>query len=203
MRCDGLITVLVGNGELMDRAEAVLKGFFGSAYAYAKSVVDYGVGSVALATINGVSVGAAIYYQVPVGSVRACIIYYIAVAEECRGLGIGSVLMHSIEEACRTPDIYIVTTWLGNERANGLYRSMGYIGYSWDELRMRLGRRVVNKLLKATCGYDDDIVYVKVARSGEDALSVLRRVVNGQDNIDDLWRRTCVQVWLRLRGEYS
>ncbi|WP_054841931.1 GNAT family N-acetyltransferase [Vulcanisaeta distributa] len=154
MSCYGPITVLIGSRELMSHAEPILRNFFGSAYRYAKAVVDYGgVGSVALAVINGSSVGAAVYYSINVGAVKLCVIYYIAVIEECRGgLGIGKVLVSTIEEVCTDSDVYIATTWFGNEPADRLYRSLGgYVGYAWDELRRLIGRRAVDRLLKATC----------------------------------------------------
>lgn len=201
MNCNGSITVLVGNDELMEEAGEILREFFGSAYRYAKAVVDYGIGSVALAVINELSVGAAIYYPITVGSIKLCVIYYIAVTEECRGLGIGKVLMSTVEEACADSDMYIATTWFGNEPADNLYKSLGYVGYSWDELRRVIGKRAVDKLLKATCGYDDDIAYVKPIISNENALELLKHVIDeGGDDIDRLWRETCLYVWLRLKG---
>ncbi|WP_054854190.1 GNAT family N-acetyltransferase [Vulcanisaeta distributa] len=202
MNCNDPITVLIGGRELMNSAELILREFFGSAYRYARAVVDYGVGSVALAVINGSSVGATVYYSINVGSVRLCVIYYIAVVEGCRNQGIGKVLMSTIEEVCAVDsDVYIVTTWLGNELANRLYRSLGYVGYTWDELRRLIGRRAVDRLLKATCGYDDDIAYVKPVVSDSDVLGILKRVVEGNGNeVNRLWRETCLGVWLRIRA---
>ncbi|BDR93405.1 GNAT family N-acetyltransferase [Vulcanisaeta souniana] len=200
MDCDGSITVLIGSKELMGSAEQILRDFFGSAYRYARAVVDYGVGSVALAIVNGSSVGAAVYYGINVGSVRLCIIYYIAVAEKCRGLGIGKILMSTIEEICADSDVYIATTWLGNEPADKLYKSLGYVGYTWGELRRLIGRRAVDRLLRATCGYDDDVAYVKPVVNDSDVLSTLKRIAEGDGDINRLWRETCIGVWLRLRG---
>ncbi len=185
----------------MGHAEPILRDFFGSAYRYARAVVDYGVGSVALAVINSSSVGAAVYYGINVGSVKLCVIYYIAVIEECRGLGIGKILMSSIEEVCADSDAYVATTWFGNEPADRLYKSLGYVGYTWDELRRLIGKRAVDRLLKATCGYDDDIAYVKPVMVSNDVLSILRRIVEGEGNdVDRLWRETCLGVWLRIRA---
>lgn len=200
MNCDGSITVLIGGKELMDSAESILRGFFGSSYRYARAVVDHGVGSVALATINGSNIGAAVYYGVSVGSIKLCIIYYIAVVKGCRGLGIGKVLMSTIEETCADSDVYIATTWFGNEPANRLYKSLGYIGYTWGELRRLIGRRAVDRLLRATCGYDDDVAYVKPVVSDSDVLSTLKRVTEGSDDVNRLWRETCLGVWLRFRN---
>lgn len=196
--------MLVGNGELMSKAGEILREFFGPAYRYAKAVVDYGVGSVALAMIDNSSVGVAVYYPITVGSIKLCVIYYIAVTEGCRGLGIGKVLMSTIEETCAVDaDAYIATTWLGNEPADRLYRSLGYTGYTWGELRRVLGRRAVDRLLKATCGYDDDVAYVKPIISDEDPLKLLKRVVDGgDDEVKKLWRETCLYTWLRLRGSH-
>ncbi|WP_252901810.1 GNAT family N-acetyltransferase [Vulcanisaeta sp. JCM 14467] len=176
MNCGGPITVVIGGTELMSHAEPILREFFGSAYRYAKAVVDYGVGSVALATVDGSIAGAVVYYGVNVGSIKLCVIYYIAVVEECRGLGIGKVLMSTVEEVCADSDVYVATTWFGNEPADRLYRSLGYVGYTWDELRRLIGRRAVDRLLKATCGYDDDIAYVKPT-TNDDVLAILRHVV--------------------------
>ena len=201
MNCDGSITVFIGGKELMNDAESILRDFFGSAYRYARAVVDYGVGSVALAIVNGSSVGAAVYYSINVGSIKLCIIYYIAVIEECRGLGIGKVLMSTIEEICSDSSVYIATTWFGNEPADKLYKSMGYISYTWDKLRELIGKKAVDRLLKVTCGYDDDIAYVKLITNEGDVLSILRRVIEGSDNeVNRLWRETCLGVWLRLRA---
>ncbi|MGC8608021.1 MAG: GNAT family N-acetyltransferase [Vulcanisaeta sp.] len=200
MNCDGSITVFIDGKELMSSAEQILRDFFGSAYRYARAVVDYGVGFVALAVVNGSSVGAAVYYSINVGLIRLCVIYYIAVIEECRGLGIGKVLMSTIEEICADSDVYIATTWFGNEPADRLYRSLDYVGYTWDELRRLIGKKAVDRLLKVTCGYDDDIAYVKSIINEGDVLSILRRVVEGgDDETNRLWRETCLGVWLRLR----
>ena len=200
MNCGGPITVVIGGTELMSSAEPILREFFGSAYRYAKAVVDYGIGSVALATVDRSSVGTVIYYGVNVGSIKLCVIYYIAVVEECRGLGIGKVLMSTVEEMCTDSDAYIATTWFDNEPADRLYRSLGYVGYTWDELRRLIGRRAVDRLLKATCGYDDDIAYVKPT-TNNDVLAILRRVVEGGgSDVDRLWRETCLGVWLRIRA---
>ncbi|MFP3297320.1 MAG: GNAT family N-acetyltransferase [Vulcanisaeta sp.] len=198
--CEGTLNVVIGGRELMSEADKILSEPFGSSYRYAKAVVDYGIGSVALAVVNGSNVGAAVYYSINAGSVKLCIIYYIAVIESCRRFGIGKALISTIEEVCADSDVYIATTWFGNNPADRLYRSLGYVGYSWDELRGLLGRRAVDRLLKATCGYDDDIAYVKPVVPGEDVIDMLRRVVNGDgDDIDRLWRETCLYVWLRLR----
>jgi GNAT superfamily N-acetyltransferase len=200
MVCDGSLNIVIGGRELIGEAEELLRKFFGSGYRYARAVVDYGIGSIALAVINGVNVGAAVYYKVTVGLVRLCVIYYIAVIEECRGLGIGKALISTIEEACPDTDVYMATTWLGNDAADRLYKSLGYTGYSWDDLSKLLGRRAVDKLLKATCGYDDDVAYIKVGTPGKDAINVLRNVVYNGDDVEKLWRETCLYVWLRIRG---
>ncbi len=185
---------------MFSEAEEVLREAFGSSFRYARAVVDYGVASVAVAKLGGEVVGAVVFYRASFPRVRLCVIYYIAVLEGFRGMGLGSVLMSTAEEVCADTDLYIATTWYGNDAADALYRSLGYTAYSWDELRRLLGRRVVDRLLKATCGYDDDVAYVKPNR-GDDPLELLRLVGYGdEEEVSRLWRETCLYTWLRIRG---
>jgi hypothetical protein len=68
--CEGTLNIVIGGRELMSEADKILSESFGSSYRYAKAVVDYGIGSVALAVVNGSNVGAAVYYSINAGSVR-------------------------------------------------------------------------------------------------------------------------------------
>ncbi|MBP1449277.1 MAG: hypothetical protein JZD41_04600 [Thermoproteus sp.] len=62
------------------------------------------------------------------------------------------------ERHCAAP-AYAATTEEDNAAALALFRSMGYSAYRWEALDGRT-RRV---LLKATCGYDDDVILIKGA----------------------------------------
>lgn len=197
------INVVVGTGsELLRRSEPVLRSAFGRGYEYARAVVEHGTGSIALATIDGIDAGAAVFYRVRVGEATLCVVYYIAVIEEYRNRGLGKAMMRAIEENCRGVDAYVATTWYGNDAADALYRSLGYIPYSWDYIEGTFGRRVLDKLLKATCGYDDDLIYIKL-RSGINIEDLVGKVVKGGDNVSSLWRSTCLGTWLKLRASWK
>lgn len=194
------IIVEVGSKELFNEAEDVLRRSFGSSFRYAKAVVDYGAGLVAIARINNDVAGAVVFYNVLFPKVKLCVIYYIAVLEEFRRMGLGSVLMSTAEEVCADTDLYIATTWYGNDAADALYKTLGYTAYSWNELRRLLGRRTVDRLLKATCGYDDDLAYVKSSYDAN-VIDLLRLVSEGNaEGVNKLWKETCLYTWLRIKG---
>lgn len=188
------LVVEINGVELLDRATRLLKGFYGSSTRYAESVVLNGYGRVALALEDNEDVGTSVFYTVNVGEVRICVIYYILVSEAHRGRGVGSALLATIEEECAA-DLNIATTWLGNYVAERLYSSMGYFRFTWDELRRLYGRRIMDLLLKATCGYDDDLAFIKPIL--DEFIDKLRR--GDASAVVRLWRRACLGTWLSTK----
>ena len=52
--------------------------------------------------------------------------------------------------------------------------------------------------MRATCGFDDDLVMVKA--SSDDSLSLLARYVwKRRETVLKVWRDICWKPWIRLR----
>ena len=54
----------------------------------------------------------------------------------------------------------------------------------------------VDVLVRATCGYEDDVVCVKVR--GEDDVTNMLRNVRETRSLRRVWKRVCVEPWWRL-----
>jgi L-amino acid N-acyltransferase YncA len=150
---------------------------------YARAVLERWPGSGAVvAYMGGVAVGAEIFYAVELAT-TACVHYYVAVVPKYRRRGVASFLVKKVEELCGA-GVYVATTTEDNAAALRLFRRLGYVGYRWGELPR--GAREV--LLKATCGYDDDVLLIKDG----DPVAV---AACAQD-VERLWRETCLKPFL-------
>jgi len=98
---------------------------------------------------------------------------------------LGAPFVRKVEELCGAGG-YMAPTAGDNVAALRLFRRLGYVEYRWGELP----RRSREVLLKATFGYDDDVLLVK----GGDPVAV---VAHTQD-VERLWRETCLKPFLSL-----
>ncbi len=171
--------------DLLDLAIDILAQSYGRALEYARTVVEDGIGDVAVVFIDGEPVGAEIFYSIKLAA-ELCVHYYVGILEAYRGRGLGKLLVKTVESTCGA-DAYAATTTEDNTAAKALFSSLGYKGYKWGELK----RRTRDVLLKATCGYDDDMIYLKGLPP--DALAASPGEAEG------FGRRECYLVWLRLR----
>ncbi len=79
-----------------------------------------------------------------------------------------------------------------------MFRSLGYIEYTWDYLEEKAGFKTVREIMRATCSFDDDLVMVKA--SSDDSLSLLARYVwKRRETVLKVWRDICWKPWIRLR----
>ena len=172
---------------ISDSAKAleIVSRYYKGPVKYARVVLEKWPGSGAVvAYMGGEAVGAEIFYLVDLAT-TVCVHYYVAVVSEYRRRGVASFLVKKVEELCGA-GVYMATTTEDNTAALRLFRRLGYAEYRWSELPR--GAREV--LLKATCGYDDDVLLVK----GGDPVAV---ATHTQD-VERLWRETCLRPFLNL-----
>jgi L-amino acid N-acyltransferase YncA len=167
------------------KALEIVSRYYKGPVKYARAVLERWPRSGAVvAYMGGEAVGAEIFYSVDLAT-TACVHYYVAVVPEYRRRGVASFLVKKVEELCGA-GVYMATTTEDNAAALRLFRRLGYAEYRWGELPR--GAREV--LLKATCGYDDDVLLIK----GGDPVAV---AAHAQD-VERLWRETCLKPFLNL-----
>ncbi len=169
----------------LEKALDILAREYGRALEYARAVVADGLGDVAVALLGGRPIGAEIFYKIRL-AVDLCVHYYVAVLREYRGRGVGKTLVTTVERVCKA-DAYAATTTEDNAAAKALFGSLGYVGYRWREL----DKRTRDVLLRATCGYDDDIIFLKGPAPREVAAEV--------GDAERFGHRECYLVWLGVR----
>jgi L-amino acid N-acyltransferase YncA len=165
------------------KAALELIGAYYGSVKYARAVLERWPRSWALVlSVDGRAVAAEVFYAVRL-AVTACVHYYAVVAPEHRGHGLGRLLVTLAERECGA-GIYLATTREDNTPAMRLFEGLGYRPYRWEGLP----RAARDALLRATCGYDDDILYVK----GGDPRVIA--AVTGE--VARLWRETCLKPYL-------
>jgi L-amino acid N-acyltransferase YncA len=165
------------------KALEIISTYYKGPVKYARAVLERWPRSGAVvAYMGGEVVGAEIFYAVDLAA-AACVHYYVAVVPEYRRRGVASFLVKKVEELCGA-GVYMATTTENNVAAIRLFRRLGYAEYRWGELPR--GAREV--LLKATCGYDDDVLLIK----GGDPLAIAARA----QDVERLWRETCLKPFL-------
>lgn len=151
---------------------------------YAAAALEAGVARPLVAYLDGRPVGAEIYYRVRLPQ-QACVHYYVAVRRAYRRMGVATALVLEAERRCGA-QLYLATALEDNQAALGLFSSLGYTAVRWGDLP----RSVRGPLLKATCGYDDDVLLVKGRLSYVQETEEVRR----------FWREACLKPFLSLRG---
>ncbi|HIP57116.1 MAG TPA: GNAT family N-acetyltransferase [Ignisphaera aggregans] len=168
---------------------------------YAKACFRANVCKCISLSIDGECVGVGLYYVLNTKPVIG-VVYYIAVIPRLRGRGLGKVLLASIEHLMEEErvEMSIATSALDNENAIRLFKSMGYAILEWSELAERLGYDVYELLLKATCGYEDDVVMIKSFKGGR-LDKVLTDLVNSRNirTANRVWYTICYEPWRRIR----
>lgn len=146
---------------------------------------------------GGELVGQAVAYHVDLGGFVGGVIYYVAVHPARRGQGYGKLLVASAEEELlvRGASVLIATISGDNHVSRRLFSSMGYEILSWDDVAGVCGREVLESLVMATCGYEDDLVALKIWGGG--GLEILCRIDRARAR--RWWRSKCLAPWLRLR----
>jgi len=192
----------------------VVDGIIGSSMEgyniwYVNSCIELGICNVLIASLDDKVVGVGVYYVVNTSPERVGVIYYVVVDRRYRGLGIGKSLIASIEEVLEGDkvSIYLATTREGNKVVRKLLTSFGYF-----EIPLDVGvlGEVLEVIERITCGYDDDLLFIKTS---QDTVKTLNSLITElgfltrQDNIEvinRLWRKICYEVWLRSRrlGNY-
>ncbi|MET1159610.1 MAG: GNAT family N-acetyltransferase [Thermoprotei archaeon] len=157
---------------------------------YASSCLEYGVCRALVARDNGRDIGITVYYTVPTQPIRLVVIYYVAVAPEYRGLGIGKALVLSVEHL-NSGSGFIATTQSNNTVSRRLFKNLGYQEYFFDELDWDTALFIE----KLTCAYEDDIVFYKDTVS----LDEIASVESNRELAEELWDKICYEPWLRLR----
>ncbi len=187
----------------------VVDGIIGSSMEgyniwYVNSCIELGICNVLIASLDDKVVGVGVYYIVNTSPERVGVIYYVVVDRRYRGLGIGKSLIASIEEMLESDkvSIYLATTREGNKVVRKLLTSFGYF-----EIPLDVGvlGEVLEVIERITCGYDDDLLFIKTS---QDTVKTLNSLITKlgfltrQDNIEvinRLWRKICYEVWLRSR----
>ncbi len=156
----------------------LLEKYYKGPVKYAKAVLNKWPYSDALVAYEGGPIGVEIFYKIP--SVDTCVHYYIAVAPDYRKRGVATLLVKNVESTCAT-STYLATTRESNIAAMRLFRNLGYTPHRWYDIRR--GQR--ETLLKITCGYDDDLVFIKGLRH-----------IERDREVEKLWRDTCLNPYL-------
>ncbi|MEM0361109.1 MAG: GNAT family N-acetyltransferase [Sulfolobales archaeon] len=167
---------------------------------YVNSCMTLGICSGLIAYLNDDIAGVGVYYKVGTSPLRVGVIYYIAVRVGYRGLGIGKSLIASVEELMllNDVDVYLATTRSGNKAVRKILSELGY-----SEVRLDLLGRLSEIVKKLTCGYDDDLLYVKFKDMPQELMTphVLAFLADPHnlELINRLWRSICYDVWLSCR----
>ncbi|MCX8136294.1 GNAT family N-acetyltransferase [Pyrobaculum aerophilum] len=152
---------------------------------YAKAVLEkWPKSNGIVALIGGAAAGAEIFYKVDLLT-PACVHYYIAVVPEHRNRGVATQIVQRVEKLCTAP-VYMATTTEDNAAALRLFTKLGYTPHRWEDIP----RRARDFLLKATCGYDDDVLFIK----GADPREVAQRT----NDVEKFWLETCLKPYLSL-----
>ena len=111
-------------------------------------------------------------------------------------MGLGKILVASIEEINKEVNGFIATTTLENRISRKLFGSLGYSEYTWDYLERILGYKAFREILRATCGFEDDLIMVKSEATSP--LELLSLLSNERKVIRILWENICWRPWLKL-----
>lgn len=142
-------------------------------------------------------VGVGVFYKIP--KIEVGVIYYVGVLPGFRGRGIGKAIVSSIEEILSDEgvELFIATTRRDNVASRSMLKDLGYIEVFINEL----SEEIEEVITMMTCGYDDDILYIKLELKNLDVNDFLK-IIMKQDSvniIERLWRTVCYSPWVRLR----
>lgn len=161
---------------------------------YAVSCIDVGICRTVVAYDSSV-VGVGVFYIVP--RLGVGVVYYVSVLPEYRGMGIGKAIVASIEEILSYEDteVFIATTRRDNIASREMLKNLGYLEIELEEL----SNTVEELVTMMTCGYEDDLLYVKTC--GIDVEEFFDKITrpSSVSTIESVWRKICYRPWVRLR----
>ena len=163
---------------------------------YASVVARSSVGTWLCLLVDNELTGASVLYYIPSTEPLVGVLYYIVIREDYEGLGLGKVLLASSEEIleARGCQVFVASTTSDNIRSRRLFRSMGYAEVEIDDL-LSFGRyRDVELVIKALCGFEDDVLLIKGASAAE-LIAIVKRSAQA---VRSLWRSLCYEPWRRL-----
>ncbi len=195
-----IIVVRSNAKEFIDIAREIIGSEMGWLHSYyALESVRSGLSKIAVAFMNGKPLGVGIYYIINGLFARVCVHYYIVVLKKYRGKGIGKIITLSIEELNDDVKGFISTTKNTNYDSRRLFRSLGYNEYTWKDIENKLGYNITRILMKATCGFEDDMIMVKSLNNKP--LDLLLNLAKERKVIEYIWRNICWYPWIRLRNK--
>jgi GNAT superfamily N-acetyltransferase len=154
--------------------------------------------------LNKVLIGQAVVYWISSGHASIGVVYYVAVDKRFRGRGLGKILVLSSEEILTEKGslVALATLRSGNKASINLFNSLNYELYSWDHIERSCGADIVDFLLKATCGYEDDYLAIKDLSDrgvGDYICGRLNRLYKdlGRE-VENHWRGSCYLPWRKL-----
>lgn len=163
----------------------LLETYYHGTVKYAKAVLERWPHSNGLVVYKtGRPAGAEIFYKVDLTQ-PTCVHYYLIVVPHFRRQGVATYLVNKVEEICGA-EVFLATTTVENIAAVGLFKKVGYMVYRWSELP----RKARDVLLKATCGYDDDMLFAKGIKPTD--------VAKPTAEVQKLWRETCLLPYLQF-----
>ncbi len=191
------IIVREGTVEFLNIASSIIEEEMGQLHSYyAVESVRRRLSKVLIAFIDGAPAGVGVYYVINGKLIQVCVHYYIVVRKEYRKMGLGKILVASIEELNREVHGFIATTTYENHISRKLFGSLGYSEYTWDYIEEALGYKAFKEILRATCGFEDDLIMVK--SEAMRPLELLSLLSNERKVIRILWENICWQPWLKL-----
>ncbi len=154
--------------------------------------------------LNNVLVGQAVIYWISSVKGSIGVIYYVAINKRFRGRGLGKILVLSAEEILSEKGsiVSLATMRSSNKVSTRLFGSLNYDIISWDHIIERFGSDLEDFLLRATCGYEDDLLAIKDLsqnRSMDDPWKKIYSLYQYLiDEVERHWRNSCYMPWRRL-----
>lgn len=197
-----LLYVYECSSECVDEIDDVIRDSMEHYHiSYVNSCIDLGFCRGLVATLDNEVVGVGVYYVVNSSPNKVGVIYYVAVKAKYRGLGLGKVLVSSIEELMLSEHVKIslATTRADNNVIKSVLSKLGY-----TEIFINSLNSLSNIIKKLTCGYDDDLLFIKfldeVLREATPSILMFLETRSNSDLINNLWRFMCYEVWLKNKG---
>lgn len=179
----------------LEVVEKLLKDAMGDWHAYyAMEALRSGVANHLVALIDDRPAGAVIYYNLPtVEGGQATVVYYVVVADWARNEYVGRALVLSVEEVTDS-QAYMATIAGGNEPSIRMFKSIGYDVVTYQEVEAAYGHRVLRKITRAACGYEDAYIAYKPPGKGLEVLSKL-----DWPSVELVFQKICYEPWRRLK----
>ncbi len=180
---------------IVEIAYSIIERNMGKYHAhYAKAALESSLTRLLTIHLNEDIVGVEIFYTIDLG-LNILVHYYVVVEEEYRGEHLAKTLILSAEELAKNVEAYVATTTIDNLPARKLFSNLGYSEFTWDTLEKHIGTRNTYKLIQATCAHEDDLVFIKPAKTSTKKLLEKIRSLKLKTPWK-LWRKICYKPWL-------